>query len=173
MKTSKFAYMTALALFLVTALGHTATAQQVPQTQQQPVKEDFKTEELQSFIKAYGKVMAIQQETEKQMIDTIKAEGLTVERFNQLAEAQQNPAKKVEANEKEKGSFNNIAQKLATVNQSATSKMEESIKTEGLDIQTYQQIILAYQQIPKVKKALDDLLPKPSGTADTTTRMNN
>lgn len=175
MKRLKNRYIIALTLFLCGAISNRIAAQQVPQQQQQQqqqIKEDFKKEELQSFIKANEKVVAIQQASEQEMIKVIKDEGFTVERFNKLAEAQQNPQKKVEADAKEMGSFNTAAQKIVSMSKAVEGQMQESIKNEGLDVQTYQQIILAYQQSPKVKKAVDDLLPKPTGTPDTTSKEN-
>lgn len=154
----------AIAFFAVST-GNVTFAQDTPAPQQQmpaqaPVKEDFKKEELQSFVKANQKVVAIQRASEEEMIKVVKDEGFTVERFNEIAESQQNPDKKVEADEKELASFNSAAQKITGMSQQVDGQMQESIKQEGLDIETYQQIILAYQSSDKVKQEIDALLPQ-------------
>lgn len=150
---------TMVVLLTVFSIGNTVFAQQPP-VQQAPVKEDFKKEELQSFIKANQKVVVLQKASEEKMVKVIQEEGLTVERFNQLAESQQNPEKKVKVEAKEMETFNTAAQKITGIGKEADTQMQESIKQEGIDLETYQQIILAYQKSPKVKQELDALLPK-------------
>jgi hypothetical protein len=150
--------VTVTALLFIFSIGNTALAQGT--VQQAPLKEDFKKEELQSFIKANQKVVALQKASEEKMVKVIQEEGLTVERFNQLAASQQNPDKKVKVEAKEMETFNTAAQKISGIGKEADTQMQQSIKQEGIDVETYQQIILAYQKSPKVKQELEALLPK-------------
>ncbi|MFC6102353.1 DUF4168 domain-containing protein [Olivibacter domesticus] len=148
-----------IALLFAVSIGSKALAQENT-GQQVPLKEDFKKEELQSFIKANQKVVELQKVSEEKMVKVIQEEGLTVERFNQLAASQQNPDKKVQAEPKEMETFNAAAQKITGIGKEADTQMQQSIKQEGIDVETYQQIILAYQKSPKVKQQLEALLPK-------------
>jgi hypothetical protein len=150
--------VTAAALLFIFSVGNAALAQET--VQQAPLKEDFKKEELQSFIKANQKVVALQKASEEKMVKVVQEEGLTVERFNQLAASQQNPDKKVKVEAKEMETFNTAAQKISGIGKEADTQMQQSIKQEGIDVETYQQIILAYQKSPKVKQELEALLPK-------------
>jgi hypothetical protein len=150
--------VTVAALLFVFSIGNAALAQET--VQQAPLKEDFKKEELQSFIKANQKVVALQKASEEKMVKVIQEEGLTIERFNQLATSQQNPDKKVKVEAKEMETFNIAAQKISGIGKEADTQMQQSIKQEGIDVETYQQIILAYQKSPKVKQELEALLPK-------------
>ncbi|HWV75376.1 MAG TPA: DUF4168 domain-containing protein [Pseudosphingobacterium sp.] len=125
-----------------------------------PVKENFKAEEIQSFIKANQKVVYLEKTSEDEMIKAMREEGFTVERFNEIAAAQQTPEKQVKIEQEEIQSFNNVIQKVADISKTTENKMSASIEEEGLDVVTYQQIVLAYQNSAKVKHEVDALLAK-------------
>jgi len=125
-----------------------------------PVKENFKAEEIQSFIKANQKVVYLEKTSEDEMIKAMREEGFTVERFNEIAAAQQTPEKQVKIEQEEIQSFNNVIQKVADISKNTENKMSASIEEEGLDVVTYQQIVLAYQNSAKVKHEVDALLAK-------------
>jgi hypothetical protein len=125
-----------------------------------PVKENFKPEEIQSFIKANQKVAYLEKTSENEMIKVVEEEGFTVERFNEIAASQQAPEKHVNIEQEELQSFNSVIQKVADISKTTENKMNASIEEEGLDVVTYQQIVLAYQNSTKVKQEVDALLPK-------------
>lgn len=129
-------------------------------SQQIPVKENFKPEEIQSFIKANQKVAYLEKTSENEMIKAVEEEGFTVERFNEIATSQQTPEKHVNIEQEELQSFNSVIQKVADISKITENKMNASIEEEGLDVVTYQQIVLAYQNSTKVKREVDALLPK-------------
>ncbi len=148
--------MLAFTLFL-SSVGNFTIGQTVPT--QPELKENFQKQELQSFIKANQRIIAIQKNSEAEMIKVIEQKGLTVDKFNELAQAQQSPDKKANVDSKEQQSFVNAANKIMGMQKDINGKMEESIKKEGIDIQTYQQIMFAYQKSPKVKQEIEALLP--------------
>lgn len=123
-----------------------------------PVKEDFEKKELQSFVRANQKVLSLQNDGEKTMKETVKQEGLSVERFNEIAASQQNPEKEITVKEEELQLFHKATQKLTEISKIVDNKMHESIEQENLDVVTYQEILLAYQNSSKVKQEIDSLL---------------
>lgn len=151
-KTKKFT-LSLIAIFFFT-VGSTALAQ-VPQ---QELREDFKDKELESFVKASQKVNQIQAEGEAKMVKAIEEEGLTLDRFNEILTNQQNPQKEDDATSEELSSFNNAAQVIMQERQAMQIKMATSIEEEGIDMDTYNMIMYAYQQSPKVQQRIDDLL---------------
>lgn len=122
------------------------------------VREDFSDDELSSFVDAYEGVMLIQQESEQKMLDAIESEDLTMERFNEVLAMQQDPSKEVDATADEMASFNNAAQAIIKERQDAETKVISVIEGEGLDIETYQEIMMAYQYSPVVQEKLNKLL---------------
>ena len=147
-----------LAIFLFSTFSNVSFAQ--VRSSQIPVKENFKPEEIQSFIKANQKVIYLEKTSEDEMIKAVKEEGFSVERFNEIAASQQIPEKQINIEQEELQSFNNVIQKVAGISKITENKMNASIEEEGLDVVTYQQIVLAYQNSPKVKQEVDALLPK-------------
>lgn len=131
----------------------TAFAQQAQQ-----VREDFTDDELEAFVDANEKVIEIQQESQEKIKEAIEEEGLTIEKFNEIVESQRNPNIEVNATQQELVSFNNAAQVIIKENQETQTEIISSIEDEGIDITTYQEIMIAYQQVPKVKEKVNKLL---------------
>ena len=149
--------LTSLSMAVMLFISSFAVAQQLPQQQQQ-VREDFSDDELKSFVKAHKKVVEIQEKSQQKMMRAIEKEGLTIEQFNQLIESQQDPDKKVDATPEQLSSFNNAAQQVIKERQETQVQMVSSIEDEGIDINTYQEIMVAYQQSPKVQGKVNELL---------------
>ena len=122
------------------------------------LREDFSDDELKSFVKANERVMAIQMEGEQKMIKAIEDQGLTLDRFNQILEEQRNPTSETESTEQELKSFNNAAQAILQENARIEQQMTASIEEEGIDADTYQQIMLAYQQNPSIQSRVNKMV---------------
>lgn len=122
------------------------------------IREDFSDDELKSFVKANEKVMAIQMESEQKMIKAIEDEGLTVERFNEILEQQRDPSRSTETSADDLASFNNAAQLILQENEKIEREMATSVEEEGIDLATYKQIMIAYQQRPELQARVHELL---------------
>lgn len=121
------------------------------------VRDDFSDDELKLFIKANKKVSALQAETEQKMTKVIEDEGLTVERFNEILELQRDPKKRAEASPEDMNSFNNAAQVIIEENRKAEQEMAVSIESEGINLDTYKEIMVAFQQSPEVQNRIREL----------------
>lgn len=146
----------------------TVSAQAPAQEPSVGIREDFSDDELTSFVKANEKVSVIQMEAEQKMIKAIEDQGLSVERFNQILEQQRDPSRSTETSADELESFNNAAQEILEENARIEQEMTSSIEEEGIDIETYKQIMLAYQQSPKVQDRVNSMIqtetPETPGT---------
>jgi hypothetical protein len=140
----------------VSVFGQEPAEPAAPQTPQ--VRDDFSDDELKSFVKASKKITSIQMETEQKMIKAIENEGLTVDRFHQILEQQRNATSATETSARELTSFNNAAQAIIEENRKVEQQMATSIEEEGIDIETYNQIMVAYQQNPGIQKKVDAIL---------------
>lgn len=108
-------------------------------------------------------------EAQSEMMKVIEKEGISVEKFNEIASAQQNPdSTAVKPDPKEVESFQKAAEKITGMQPAIEERMVKAVEAEGLDVETYQQIAQAYQQSPKVKGELDQLIKeKQAQRADT------
>ena len=135
-----------------------ASAQETVPQPSTAIREDFSDDELKSFVKANEKVMAIQMDAEQNMIKAIEDEGLTVDRFHQILEEQRDPQPGTETSADELKSFNNAAKVILEENAKVEEQMTTSIEGEGIDIETYKQIMLAYQQNPAVQSRVNGMV---------------
>jgi hypothetical protein len=155
------------ALYILLLIGVFCAASQVSVFAQEPaepaapqIRDDFSDDELTSFVKASKKITSIQMATEQKMIKAIENEGLTVDRFHQILEQQRNATSATETSPQELTSFNNAAQAIIEENRKVEQDMAASIEEEGIDIETYNQIMVAYQQNPGIQKKVDALLER-------------
>ncbi|GAA4798080.1 hypothetical protein GCM10023231_28420 [Olivibacter ginsenosidimutans] len=158
-----------------TAFGQTTPqtppATQTAPTQAAPVKEDFEEKELDRFLNANQKINAIQTEAQGEMVKIIEKEGMTVEKFNTMAQAQQTQDSTASKQDpKDIEAFQKVAQQINGMQQGLEGKMTKAVEEEGLNVETYVQIAQAYQQSPKVKNTLDEKMKKKQ--AETTPPSN-
>ena len=153
-KLSKILVLPALLFFF--AFG--AIAQGLP-TAPQEVKEDFTDQEYETFIKINMEVMPIQQAAEGDMMKAISDKGMEVERFQELAQAQQTgKLTDVSQDPEEINAFNLAGQEVLEVQKKVKDQITQKIEDNDMDIQTFQQIYLAYDQSEVVRGKIDKLL---------------
>ncbi|HLQ99270.1 MAG TPA: DUF4168 domain-containing protein [Sphingobacterium sp.] len=146
-------------LLAVVMLGSLGAMAQAPNPMQEPeLKEDFKKDELKSFVKASSKVEALQMGAQENMAQAVKDEGLTVEKFNTIAQAQQSEEGLENESSEDQEMFNKASEKIMKIQEEIGGEIQETIKKEGIDVQTYEQIMYAYQKSDKVKGELDEIL---------------
>lgn len=157
METPRWPAWAIVGLICIVPFASTRAQDTVPQPSTE-MREDFSDNELQSFVTANEKVMTIQLEAEEKMINAIEAEGLTLDRFNQILEQQRDPQRGVETSTEELKSFNNAAEAILQENARVEKQMTTSVEAEGIDIETYKQIMLAYQQNPAVQGRVNKMV---------------
>lgn len=110
--------------------------------------------ELKQFADAFMQVQEVDQQAQQLMIAAVMDNGMTVERFNELFQAQQNPAQEADANEEELASYNEVMEDIMTIQENTQTVMEEKITDNGLTIDRYQQINQALQTSPELQQKL-------------------
>src|SRR5690554_339162 len=157
MTNSKLSKLLVLpALMFSFAIG--AIAQEVPAVPQE-VKEDFTDEQYETFVKINLEVIPIQQQAEGEMVEAITEKGLDVTRFQELAQAQQaGKITDVSEDPEEINAFNLAGQEVLEVQKKVQGEIKQKIADNEMDIQTFQQISLAYNQSKIVRGKIDQLL---------------
>jgi hypothetical protein len=117
-------------------------------------------EELQKFANAVKQLQAIQRQTETQMIGAIQREGLSEQQFMQIYQSQRNPnaqpAKKATSEEMKK--YQQAVSKVTDIQRQTTPKMEKAVKSQGLELQRFNQIFAAIQADPTLKQQVQNLV---------------
>lgn len=141
------------ALFITSVLGQQALPPQME------INEDFTDKELKEFVKINMEMIPIQEKGQEDMLKAIEKEGLKVERFQELAQAQQ-AGKLTEASgdPEEIAKFSQAGQKVLDKQQEVQLEVKEHIVKSNLSEEKFQQIYMAYTQSEKVKSKIDEMM---------------
>ncbi|WP_276499546.1 DUF4168 domain-containing protein [Pontibacter litorisediminis] len=157
-QTLKGAALAALILS-ATLAAPAAMAQQPTPPTQQAKPQNFSDADLQQFADASTRLMVVQQEGEKAMMGILEEEKLSVEKFNQMAQAhQQQKLAEVEATPEEMAAFNKAAQRMMEMQPTLQKDLEDAIQKDGMTLEKFEQIMMAYRQDQAVQQRIDQLM---------------
>lgn len=140
-------------------------ATQPAPTQPAPARQaNVSQAELQKFASAVKKLQPIQKQALSQISQAIQQEKLSEQRFGEIYQARQNPqaqpAKKISPQESKQ--FEQANAKIAQIQQSTQSQMEQTVKSEGLDIKRFNEIFLTIRQNPDLLQKVQKMIQSPS-----------
>lgn len=151
----KFTLVLGLAIMASAAVQ----AQTLPQDQQTQPNASYSDDEIAKFAKAAKVLEELQAAVETEMIAAIEKKGLDLDTFNKIAAAQQNPNAGSEVADAETmKSYNAVNEDLQKIQMEAQPKMVEAIEETGMDINEYQQMMLAYQQSPEMQAKVQEMM---------------
>ncbi|WP_165779292.1 DUF4168 domain-containing protein [Brumimicrobium salinarum] len=125
---------------------------------QEAPSNDVSNEELEKFAKIYTEVQSESQEMQSEAVTIIESEGMDVDRFNEVANAQNNPSAEVEVKEGEKEKIQAISVKIQKLQQAFQGRVQEMIKKRGLTVQRYQEVYQAIQQDQELQQKLGKMI---------------
>ena len=144
-----------LAATLVLAAPATAMAQGQPTpapAQVAPV--EVSESQIDRFVSAYQAIQTIQQTVQAELIAAVEAEGLTVEDYNAIAEAQQSPETANTIDVAQAEQFAAAAEQVVTLRTEAGQEMRAAIEAEDLSIAEFEQILTQARQDPALQQAI-------------------
>lgn len=118
---------------------------QMPQGQSQTEVPNISDEELKQFAAIAQELQVINQASQQEMMAAIEAEGMKVDRYTQIQQAQQNPSQESDATAEEMKTFEAANKKLQEVQMGAQEKMTKKLEDAGLSEEWYQQTAMAIQ----------------------------
>ncbi len=145
----------------IPAQAETPAQQPVSPSQMQETPQlEVSQEDLQKFASALEQLQSIEQETQVELVEAIENQGLSVERFQEIAIAQQNPEiqPSTEISQGEVESFEQAAGQVTQIQEQAQTRMQEAVEREGLDAQQFSQIGAALQQDPTLQQQFQEML---------------
>lgn len=131
-----------------------------PGEMQQPRQMDVSESDLERFAVAIQQIQAIEQQAQAQMIEVIESQGLTIERFNEIAQSQQDPSMQgqVDVSGEEAEIFDQAVERISGIRQEAEMEMESAVQQEGLDVEEFNLISQAVQQDPSLQQRVMEML---------------
>lgn len=150
-----------LLMFASAFAGNMQQEQELSKEQKQElpeVKTNFSEATLANFIKASKSIEQIQQQTEQEMIKAVEKENLNVDRFNEIAQAKQNPEVELNVTDKELKSFETAINQFEQIQVQMQSKMEDAIKEKNIGLDEYKEIVYAYHQNKEFQQKINSML---------------
>ncbi|WMJ73122.1 DUF4168 domain-containing protein [Cytophagaceae bacterium ABcell3] len=147
-----------MAFSLMMLVGFNGFAQEPgmqPDQEQQEVRTDFSEEEIEQFVEATEKVMPIEMAAQEKMTEIVEEEGLTVERYNEIATMQQ-LGMEGQISEEEEEAFEAATARVTEIQAEAEAEIRETLNDEGLSLEEFQEIISAYHQDPELRQRVDE-----------------
>jgi len=151
---------TSIILTLGLWCGATATiGQETLQTMpQQEQGTEVTDQELEKFATVYLEVQTESEKMQGEAVEVIEKEGMGVERFNELANAQNDPSQEVEAEEEELEKITVIGTKIQKIQTDFQERVAGMIEKQGLTIQRYQEVYQAIQQDQNLQQRFGELI---------------
>jgi hypothetical protein len=114
--------------------------------------------EVTNFARAYQSIQGIREEAEADMVKAVESEGLTVERFNAIADSQTAEAADSSslATQTEERQFAAAIEDIITIRQTAETVMESAIEDTGLSVERFNQILEQSTQDKSLSQRIGD-----------------
>ncbi|ASC71464.1 hypothetical protein XM38_024160 [Halomicronema hongdechloris C2206] len=131
-----------------------------PQQAPTPSQAEVSAETIDQFVAAFKQVQAIRESAQAEMAAAVEAEGLTIEEFNAMVEAQQDPDSQasMDLSQQDIERFMAAADQVSTIQQEAQGEIEAAIQEEGLAVEEFSQIMALAQQDPELREAINQRL---------------
>lgn len=139
---------------LVFTMAASVAFAQVPQQMPQQQDIDVSDGEINQFASVFVELQSMNQGVQQEMMSAVEEEGIEVQRFNQIMQAQQDPNKEVEANEEELQNFAKASQAVEQIQAKVQKEMEKVITENDLTVQRYQQIMMAVRSDTELQQRL-------------------
>ena len=134
-------------LFLFLVFSTTALMAQVEQTK-------ISDAELSKFAETFQKMRMMNQEAQMQMSEAITEEDLEIKRFNEIHQAEMDPAVEGDATAEEKKKYKDAISEIEGMQVDFQKKMEDLISQGGLSVEKYQQIATRLQSDAELQERL-------------------
>lgn len=154
MKTTNHFFITSLLFVVLSFLSGNLLAQ-IPTTgEPQTIKTDFSDEAIEKYVEVMQEALPIQQEAEKNAVEIIEANDLTLQRFNTILAVQQNRSD-AEVSAEELSAFNTAAQEIMKKNANVQEKILGILNENDLAPEKYRNMLVAYERDDEFRKKVD------------------
>lgn len=125
---------------------------------QTPKQTDVSDDDLKTFAAAFKQVQAVDQQAQQDMVKAVQDEGLSVQRYNELLQNEENPEQNASPTEDEKQQFKNVNIQIDGIQMKAQQSMQKKIQDEGLTVERYQEIAFAIQNSTELQEKLQQYM---------------
>lgn len=142
------------------------TAQVPGGTQQQGNAEEVTDAEIENFAESFGEVQQIQQQHQQKMQEAVEESGLSVQEYQQIAQATSNPNSDAEVSQEEQRKYEAASQQVQSVQENMQSAVEEKLDEHDLDMNRFQQIYMQMRQDEELQEKVQEKMGTGQPPAD-------
>jgi hypothetical protein len=119
----------------------------------------YTQEELLNFFDANQEISAMQKEMQDRMAETVASFNMTLERFNQIARANQIGALDAGTfSEEEINAFNQLGPQISQIQREQQAMVNTILQEKGFNTASYQEILTEYRKDQELQAHVRDLL---------------
>jgi hypothetical protein len=152
--------------------GDQQMADQQPTPQEQQMQEQMQPQqptpdaelanisdsEIRQFVEVSSALQDVQMEKQQEMIAVVEEEGLTVETYNQIAQARHmgESVEDLNISSQDMDRFENAFETISEMEVELEAELASTLEDEGMDMDRYQMINMALQQDPALQQRVQD-----------------
>ncbi|MCC5940575.1 MAG: DUF4168 domain-containing protein [Balneolaceae bacterium] len=160
MKLLKSTLVTLVTFLLATGITVAQVQQQAPPPPQQPdlpTSADVSDDEILQLVSTINDLQPIEEKAQEKIEDALDAEDITMQRFQEMMMAMQNPqmADEVNVTDEEMSKLQTLQPTLMEIQGEAEQEMIAKIEENGFTMERYRGIIMGAQQDPELMARLE------------------
>ncbi|MCC5925628.1 MAG: DUF4168 domain-containing protein [Bacteroidetes bacterium] len=162
MKQLSRVLMGALSVLFVTGIAMAQMGGQQPQMPAYAQSDDVSDEEIVKFANIAEALDEVQADVDRQVLSAINAEGMSTERFEQIAMAQQDPqaAAQLDLTEEEMEILGKVGPVMQQITMEAQQKVLAKIEEEEMSVERFQMIAMGTQMDAELAQRIEDEFEK-------------
>ncbi len=128
--------------------------------QEAPPQIEVSDEELELFIDASMNAQTVQMQSQQEMIAIVDEEGIEVNTYNEIMQAQQmgQSPEDIGVSESDLEKFERASEKIQEVEVRMERDLAQAVEDEGMEMERFQEINMAIQQDPELQQRAQQLI---------------
>ena len=128
--------------------------------QEAPPQIEVSDEELELFIDASMNAQTVQMQSQQEMIAIVDEEGIEVNTYNEIMQAQQmgQSPEDIGVSESDLEKFERAREKIQEVEVRMERDLAQAVEDEGMEMERFQEINMAIQQDPELQQRAQQLI---------------
>lgn len=129
---------------------------------------EISDEDLAKFIEVSSSVQEVQMESQQEMITVVEEEGLSVEVYNQIAQARYTGEDEgeLDISDEDREKFDRAYEVISEMEVEMEEQLAQKIEEEGMDMEQFQTISMVLQQDPELQQRFQEQM-QGSGMQET------
>jgi len=153
-------FATGIVAFAFALFSFPAQAQFDMPQQQTPPQIEVSDEELELFIDASMNAQTVQMQSQQEMIAIVDEEGIEVNTYNEIMQAQQmgQSLEDIGVTESDIEKFERAQEQIQVVEERMERDLTQAVEEEGMEMERFQEINMAIQQDPELQQRAQQMI---------------